>query len=214
VNYDDADLTGYYLPHAAAILSRYERVFSHLERFVGTSRFLDIGAGMGFSLQVARRRGWAAQGLEPNRTLAQYAQREGLNVVNAYLGKDTGGSFEVVLMDNVLEHILDPLDFMRDAARLLAPDGIIVVAIPPLDWLRQWLCRSAYVRARVMHPQLNVFREVDEHVNMFSRKAMHRLLHAVGLDLLDMRFHHSRVFDNVLFRGLGLDDGYYFITRR
>lgn len=53
-----------------------------------------------------------------------------------------------------------------------------------------------------------------EHFNMLSRKAMHRLLHAVGLDLLDMRFHHSRVFDNVLFRGLGLDDGYYFITRR
>jgi len=116
-----------------------------------------------------------------------------------------------VLIDNVLEHILDPKTFLRSASRLLAQDGLMVVAIPPLDWLRRCLGTSAHVRDHVRQPQLNVFGEADEHVNMLGRRAMRRLTDAVGLDLLAERFHHSPLFDNALFRALGLDDGYYFI---
>jgi len=214
VNYDDVDLSSYYLPWADAIRARYQRVFSHLERRIATGSFMDIGAGMGFSLEVAIRRGWSAQGLEPNRALAQHAQRRGLDVANTYLADDTPGSFDVVLIDNVLEHVLDPMAFLRNASRLLAHDAVMVVAIPPLDWLRQWLGTSAYVRDHVRQPQLNVFRDADEHVNMLGRRAMRRLAEAVGLAVLAERFHHSPLFDNTLFRALGLDDGYYFIKHR
>ena len=92
VNYDDVDLSGYYLPLADAVRARYDRVFSHLERRIATGTFLDIGAGMGFSLDVATRRRWSAQGLEPNRASAQHAQRRGLHVANAYLADDTPGA--------------------------------------------------------------------------------------------------------------------------
>lgn len=214
VNYDNVDLANYYLPLAHAIRARYERVFSHLERRMAIGRFMDIGAGMGFSLEVAARRGWSAHGLEPNRALAGHAQRRGLDVVNAYLTDDTSGRFDVVLIDNVLEHVREPTVFLRNAARLLASDAVMVVAIPPLDWLRQWLGRSAFVRDRVRQPQLNVFTEADEHVNVLGRRAMRRLSKAADLDLLADRFHHSRLFDNTLFRALGLDDGYYFMKSR
>jgi SAM-dependent methyltransferase len=214
VNYDDVDLSGYYLPRAEAIRARYERVFSHLERRIAIGSFMDIGAGMGFSLEVALRRGWSARGIEPNRALAVHAQRRGLDVVNAYLADDTPGSYDVVLIDNVLEHVPDPMAFLRSASRLLAPKALMVVAIPPLDWLRRWLGTSAYVRDHVRQPQLNVFGEADEHVNMLGRRAMRRLADAVGLDLLADRFHHSPLFDNAVFRALGLDDGYYFVKPR
>jgi 2-polyprenyl-3-methyl-5-hydroxy-6-metoxy-1,4-benzoquinol methylase len=214
VNYDDVDLSSYYLPQADAVRARYERVFSHLERRIATGSFMDIGAGMGFSLEVAMRRGWSARGLEPNRALARHAQRRGLDVANAYLADDTPGSFDVVLIDNVLEHIPEPMVFLRNASRLLARDAVMVVAIPPLDWARRWLGTSAYVREHVRRPQLNVFADADEHVNMIGRRAMRRLASAVGLDVLAERFHHSRLFDNAVFRALGLDDGYYFMKSR
>src|SRR3954453_10329310 len=67
VNYDDVDLTGYYLSYADAISNRYQRVFDRVESMMQPGRFLDIGAGMGFSLEVARRRGWKSAGIEPNR---------------------------------------------------------------------------------------------------------------------------------------------------
>ncbi|MEO7338091.1 MAG: hypothetical protein ABIV63_16075, partial [Caldimonas sp.] len=67
------------------------------------------------------------------------------------------------------------------------------------------------VRDRVEMPQLNAFGEVDEHLNMMGRRAMRRLTLASGLHLQPTRFHHSWVYDNAVVRGLGLDDGYYFL---
>ena len=213
VDYEDVDLTGYYLQHADAIGERYERLFTQIGQWREPGRFMDIGAGMGFSLEVARRHRWAPQGIEPNKPLARGAHERGLEVSNAFLTDDTAGQFDLILLDNVLEHILDPLPFLRNAARLLAPDALLVVAVPPMDWLRQTLSAVPYVRKQVMRPQINLFTEVDEHVNVFSRRAMRRLIASAGLGLLDRRYHHSPLFDNAPFRALGLDDGYYFIVQ-
>jgi 2-polyprenyl-3-methyl-5-hydroxy-6-metoxy-1,4-benzoquinol methylase len=213
VNYDDVDLTGYYLKHAQSIRARLKRTFERLEAIKPLGRFLDIGAGMGFAVELAQSRGWHARGLEPNRFLATHARERGVDVTNAYLGADTKGTFDVVLIDNVLEHIAQPLPFLRDAVRLMEPDALLVVAVPPLDWLRDALGRSAFVRDRVTRPQLNAFNEADEHVNVFSRRAVARLARAAGLEQLDLRFHPSRVYDNSFFRIAGLDDGYHFLVR-
>lgn len=218
VNYDDIydgdiELTSYYLQYEQAIRSRYQRVFSFTESLVAAGKFLDIGSGMGFSLDIAKQRGWIAAGLEPNTALTSYAKGRGLDINNAYLSGETTGEYDFILIDNVLEHILTPSDFLGHAARLLAPSGVMLVAVPPMDWLRKGFGAISYVRDSITVPQMNIFGEVDQHVNMFSRKAMGRLLQGVGLRLLDVRFHHSLAYNNALFRGLRLDDGYYFAVR-
>jgi SAM-dependent methyltransferase len=218
VNYNDShdgnvELTAYYLQYELAIRARYQRIFTFIESQVSPGRFLDIGSGMGFSLDVANQRGWLTTGMEPNSALVNHAKGRGLIVTQGYLSYETTGEYDFLLIDNVLEHILQPADFLRQAVRLTATSGIILIAVPPMDWLRKWLGAISYVRNRVTVPQLNIFGEVDQHVNIFSRKAMDRLLQSVGLRLLDIRFHHSFVYNNALFRGLSLEDGYYFAVR-
>lgn len=213
VNYeriDDFDLIAYYLQYEHVIRNRYQKIFSFIESLVAPGRFLDIGAGMGFSLDVATQRGWIASGLEPNPELAAHAKGRGLDVSNAYLTEAMSGEYDFILIDNVLEHILQPSNFLRSSVRLLKPSGVMMIAVPPMDWLRKGLSANKWVRESVSIPQINIFYDVDQHVNMFSRKAMDRLLHGVGLRLLDVRFHHSLAYNNSLFRGLCLDDGYYF----
>jgi 2-polyprenyl-3-methyl-5-hydroxy-6-metoxy-1,4-benzoquinol methylase len=207
------DLVGYYLRAEPWIRARYHKIFSFTESLVAPGRFLDIGAGIGYSLEVAKKRGWTAVGLEPNAELSHHAKGRGLDVNHAYFSDETTGEFDFILIDNVLEHILEPADFLRRAGRLMAHSGVLLVAVPPLDWLRKGLGAITYVRNSISLPQLNVFQEVDEHVNMFSRTAMNRLLKNTDLQLLDIRFHHSRAYNNPLFRSLRLDDGNYFIVR-
>jgi 2-polyprenyl-3-methyl-5-hydroxy-6-metoxy-1,4-benzoquinol methylase len=209
----DFDLISYYLHAQRSIRSRYEKIFSFIESLVPPGRFLDIGAGIGFSLEVAKSRGWKPVGLEPNAELCRYAASHGLDVTNAFLTTATTGKYDFILIDNVLEHILEPIEFVSIASRLLEHSGVVMVAVPPLDWLRRSLAAITYVRNSIHVPQLNVFQEVDEHVNIFSRTAMRRLLKSANLKLLDVRYHHSIAYRNGLFRGLGLDDGYYFVTR-
>lgn len=211
VNYDNEDLGAYYRRYEAPIRARYDRVFAQVERLAPRGRFIDIGAGMGYSLAVGRDRGWTASGLEPNIALVRDARSRGLDVDHGYLDEQREGQYEFVMADNVLEHVPDPAGFLANARRLTAPGGVLLIAIPPMDWLRKALGSSAWVRERVDQPQLNIFRESDEHLNMMGRKAMSELASRVGLELLPLRFHHSKVFDNAAFRTLGLDDGYYFL---
>lgn len=76
VSYDDSDLIGYYLGYAEAIRSRHQKNFAFIESLVAPGRFMDIGAGMGYSLEVAKERGWIASGLEPNEVLVGHAALE------------------------------------------------------------------------------------------------------------------------------------------
>jgi len=211
VNYDDGDLSNYYRRYEAPIRARYERVFARVERVVPRGRFVDIGAGMGYSLAVGKDRGWTASGIEPNIALVRDALARGLDVHHGYLDDRRHGEYEFVLADNVLEHVPDPSDFLANARRLVAPGGLLLVAIPPMDWLRKALGSFAWVRDHVDKPQLNIFRESDEHLSMMGRQAMSELASRVGLELMPLRFHHSKVFDNAAFKALGLDDGYYFL---
>jgi 2-polyprenyl-3-methyl-5-hydroxy-6-metoxy-1,4-benzoquinol methylase len=42
------------------------------------------------------------------------------------------GSFDVIFSSNVLEHLADVPAFLRAACRLLRPDGLMIVAVPPI----------------------------------------------------------------------------------
>lgn len=139
INYDESDLVGYYAPHEAYIKERFARVFTEVGRFRSPGRFLDICAGMGYSLEVANQHGWTSHGLEPNRILVDSAIKRNLSMQRGYLDNTARGEYDLILMDNVLEHVPDPVSFLRNAKRLLAPSGLMVVAIPPMDWVRKML---------------------------------------------------------------------------
>ncbi len=93
VNYDDIDLAGCYTASAPAVKARYGHIFDDVGRQAAPGRFLDIGARMGFSLEVAGEYGWSGHGLEPNRAqllnvlcrrdMAELAHGVGLEVLPA-----------------------------------------------------------------------------------------------------------------------------------
>ena len=221
----DEELIAYYEAHRDYILWRHNRIFDYLERAFGLARgrFLDIGSGAGYSLEVAAKRGWAAQGIEPGSTLAEYSQaRPGGHVVHGYFTPDlraklqaaNPAGYDYLLIDNVLEHVSDPVEFMEQALSLLAERGVALVAIPPVDWLRVMLGCNSLVRARSHSAQINLFYDPEQHVNYFSRRAMRRLVEErLGYALLPNRFHHSRILDNPFARFCGFETGYFFIAR-
>jgi SAM-dependent methyltransferase len=95
-------------------------------------RLLDVGCATGVFLDFAKRRGWTVEGVEPGAAAAYATQVLGLNVHQCDL-RSAGlpsGSYDVITMWNVIEHLQDPLADLREARRLLKPDGLLVVATP------------------------------------------------------------------------------------
>ena len=93
---------------------------------------LDVGAGTGFFLRAAKKRGWTVTGLEPNSSARNLAN---IKAPNTVFDSDTlrtlpEKSFDVITLWHVLEHLPNLEDDIKIFQKLLKPNGRIVVAVP------------------------------------------------------------------------------------
>jgi dolichyl-phosphate beta-glucosyltransferase len=99
---------------------------------------IDLGGGAG---GVTALLGWPpdrAAVLEGNHTLVVQAHRShGLAALRTLVDQVpfAGSAAEVVCLLDVIEHLHDPMPALREAARVLEPDGRLVVTVPAHTWL-------------------------------------------------------------------------------
>ena len=149
-------------------------------------RLLDVGAGIGTFLALARERGWEVTGTEVSESAIRLARkRHSLELIPGQLqeARLPAGSFEVVTLWHVLEHVPSPSSALRTANSLLSPGGMIVVAVPndaramvlPRR-LKRLLTRTAYERYEPVVPGEEV------HLSHFRPDVLRRLLHRTGFE--------------------------------
>jgi 2-polyprenyl-3-methyl-5-hydroxy-6-metoxy-1,4-benzoquinol methylase len=94
---------------------------------------VDVGCGGGLLLRMLRERGLPVLGLETSLSAATSAwKRNGVAVVCGDLSKSPieRGTCAAVTMFHVLEHLHDPVSYLRSARDLLVPGGRLVVQVP------------------------------------------------------------------------------------
>jgi 2-polyprenyl-3-methyl-5-hydroxy-6-metoxy-1,4-benzoquinol methylase len=122
-----------YLADRELIEAKFDRVLRHLERYVEPGRLLDVGAGPGFLVSAATKRGWDAVGLDLNEWASQHAREElGVEVRVGDLSDRPFGDerFDAVTMMDVVEHVPDPDELLARAAELVRPGGAIALLTP------------------------------------------------------------------------------------
>jgi SAM-dependent methyltransferase len=96
-------------------------------------RLLDIGCAGGAFPAAARDLGFDPVGVEPSRWMADFARRTyGLDVRDGILkpGMFPSGSFDVVTLWDVIEHVPQPHEVLTLAYDLLKPGGLLLVNYP------------------------------------------------------------------------------------
>ncbi len=103
-----------------------------ISKFFKTGKILDIGCGTGEFLKTFKDAKWNTLGIEPSDEVRKIAkQNYGLDVRGeAEIKNLESGSFDVITMWHVLEHVPDLNDRIEDLKRLIKPTGVIVVAVP------------------------------------------------------------------------------------
>ena len=92
-------------------------------------KILDIGAGTGDFLLVAKNNGWQVTGVEPSQKAKEIAKGKGVSFVEQ-TSELENHSFDVITMWHVLEHVPDLDAQIKELKRVLKPSGTLLVAVP------------------------------------------------------------------------------------
>ncbi len=113
-----------------------DRVYQFVDPAPG-QRLLDVGSAYGFFLMFAQRRGLKVEGIEISAQTSVYARNRGIPVQISTLSEARLDpvSFDIVIMNNVLEHTLNPAEDVRRCYSIMKKDGVIFVAVPNFDSL-------------------------------------------------------------------------------
>ena len=148
-----------------------------VERRRSPGRMLEVGCGHGLLLDEARRRGWEVTGLELSERSAAWARDNyGLEVLEQpleSLDPREDGSWDAVLMIDVLEHLEDPAGALARCRALLAPDGVICVVTPDPSSPTAWAAGARW------------WGYLPAHTYLIPRRTLRELLVAEGLTLTD-----------------------------
>ncbi len=119
---------------------------AELARYNGphTGRLLEVGCGSGDFLCEAEEAGYDVLGVEYSADACANAGRrlKRGRVVQGELAevKLPDSHFDVCVLNDVIEHVRDPLAFLREVRRVLRPGGAIFIATPCLDsWSARWM---------------------------------------------------------------------------
>ena len=192
-----------FLAHAAedaewAALSYCDRLESFEELLPRhRRRLLDIGCGPGFFLKTAKERGWIVKGVEPSRQAAAHARSLRVDVVEDFFNQRTAaqlGRYDVVHLNNVLEHVPNPLEIVRLARDMLARRGVLCLNVP-----NDFSPFQTGARAALSLPEWWV--APPHHLNYFDFETLGRLVSRAGFCVVE----RSTSFPMELFLLMGLD---------
>ncbi len=99
-------------------------------------RVLDVGCGYGPNARAVQMRGAHWKGLDIDPKVCGFLERHDLPVFQGSLeefAESTSERFDVILMSQILEHTIEPIAFLRSAARCLAQGGHILLSCPNSD---------------------------------------------------------------------------------
>ena len=156
---------------------RYIRFYKWLEQLarqhVSGRKILDVGCGEGIFLSTLSDE-WSRQGLEPSASGASLARMRNLDVACATLD-NSPKQYEVDLIAalDVIEHVIDPHDFVASFKRHLRPGGVVLLLTGDAD---------SYA-ARVAGSQWSYLRWCG-HISVFSRSGLRKLVESHGFEVL------------------------------
>lgn len=157
-----------------------EQRLQMIETFIPGGKLLDVGSGQGFFLYHAQQHEFSATGVDvSSRAVAFCEQTFHINVhlQNINQDFDLDEKFDIITMWHILEHMSDPLGFVKRLRQLLLPHGRLIIEVPNINSLKFRLASRQNRWIGGNHPR--------HHKYFFSWKTLRHLLSTAGYDSVE-----------------------------
>ena len=134
-----------------------DEVSSIISKNFHDQTLIEVGCGKGYFLEHLSTLGFKITGLDPTYEGASP------NVIKAYFTPEIGLSADGIILRHVLEHVQDPVNFLKHIADSNGGAGKIYIEVPCFDWIcehRAWF--------DVFYEHVNYFR-ISDFKRMFRK---------------------------------------------
>jgi 2-polyprenyl-3-methyl-5-hydroxy-6-metoxy-1,4-benzoquinol methylase len=162
----------------------WENMAQHMCEILGKPveqlSLLDVGCGWSQALLYFASKGMDCCGFDPAPEAIEYGVKKGLNVKHAGMGSmDVFGDkiFDVVSLNNVLEHLANPVEVLEEIRdKVLQSGGLIVIDVPNEFNVFQ-------TAGRELHDLEEWWVAPPGHLNYFSKDTLANLLEGTGYEV-------------------------------
>lgn len=134
---------------------------------------LELGAGGGWNLVPFVKAGARVVGMDYSPSLVDLGRRHGIEMIQGGVD-DIRGQYDVIILNHVLEHLLEPVDALKQIGKHLAPAAIMYIGVP-----------------NIMN--FGIGQLQNAHVWYFSPRTLEHYCNLAGLELLKIdvvQVHH------------------------
>jgi len=184
-------------PMKSAPPSHYEKFERYFERWefkkvldlvpFKKAKIIDIGCGEGYFLKLAKEKGFEVFGIDFNENAIKIA-KEKFGIENLYpytleefMEKFPNEKFDFVCFFHLLEHLEDPLNFMKNIKKILKEDGYIAFSLP---------------NPKRFFLYFNFREEWDfppHHLTRWNEKSIDKLLNILGFELIKKEYEPLKI---------------------
>jgi 2-polyprenyl-3-methyl-5-hydroxy-6-metoxy-1,4-benzoquinol methylase len=153
------------------------KLLGDLQHLVSGKRLLDVGCGTGGLVRTATGLGWEALGIDLSHAAVELCRQHDVRAQQTSFFDSTldNATFDLIVMSELIEHVANPLEFLRRANELLAVGGALYLTTP--NW--------ASLGRRVLGTD---WRPLDpEHLSYFTPRTLRRAADQAGLSVRSLK---------------------------
>ncbi len=185
------------MPKEALIKREYFRKKVRIiEKYIKTGRLLDVGCAEGAFLSACLSHDFELYGVEPSKYIYPElrAALPNCNLFNTTLleAQFQSGYFDIAVLINTIEHLLNPKEIIVELHRILKKGGLLMIETPDVG---HWLAR---LMGKRWFPML-----IPDHVVFFSKKTLSSMLQNAGFEIKSIKSSYKELSIRLLFFHLG-----------
>lgn len=159
-------------------------VIDEIDKSIGNKEdksLLDVGCGEGWILKYFYDNEWTVCGLDysgygcevHNHQIKEFLITGDI-FKNIEVLIDSEKKYDVIILDNVLEHVLNPMVLLKNLKRLIADDGILIVEVPnDFSEVQKDLLKKGYINEEF-------WVAIPDHISYFNKDGLLNLAEASG----------------------------------
>lgn len=153
-------------------IKSYNSLLDEFEPYRKTNNILDVGCGRGWFLAQALKRGWKVYGTEYSKTAVRICQETGINIKEGVLDATNFDTemFDVITSFEVIEHINNPNEELKEIYKLLRTGGLFYCTTPNFNCLMRYYLKADY----------NVI-GYPEHLSYYTKSTLNKVTKRNGL---------------------------------